>query len=215
MNRYTATRRAAVACAGLAATATLAACGSSMPGMNHGSANSQATASTQPTPSNQPSASFNGIDVMFAQMMIMHHQQAVDMANLAETRAANAQVKQLAAQIKAAQAPEIATMTKWLTAWGEPPMTSSGNDMGGMPGMDHSMPGMMSDADMAKLKAASGKVFDKQFLQMMIDHHKGAIEMARTAQPNGSNADAKALAARIIQTQQTEIDTMQKTLTQL
>jgi uncharacterized protein (DUF305 family) len=74
---------------------------------------------------------------------------------------------------------------------------------------------MMSDADLAKLKAASGKEFDKQFLQMMIAHHKGAIEMARTEQTDGSNPDAKALAGNIIQTQQAEIDTMQKTLTQL
>jgi uncharacterized protein (DUF305 family) len=68
---------------------------------------------------------------------------------------------------------------------------------------------------MAKLKAASGKDFDRQFLQMMIDHHNGAIEMARTEQTAGANPDAKALAGRIIQTQQAEIGTMQKILTQL
>jgi uncharacterized protein (DUF305 family) len=84
-----------------------------------------------------------------------------------------------------------------------------------MPSMIHGMPGMMSDADMAKLKAASGTEFDRQFLQMMIDHHKGAIEMARAEQANGANPDAKAHAARIIQTQQAEIDTMQKMLAQL
>jgi uncharacterized protein (DUF305 family) len=221
MNRYTATRRAAVACAGLVAAFTLAACGSQnsggMPGMNHASASSQPAAS-----SSRPAATFNGVDVMFVQMMIPHHQQAVEMANLAETRASNPQVKTLAVQIKAAQAPEIAAMTKWLTAWGETPMPSSSNDMGGMPGMSspmpsmsHGMPGMMSDADMAKLKAASGTQFDKQFLQMMIAHHKGAIEMARQEQANGANPDAKALAANIIQTQQAEIDTMQKLLAQL
>jgi uncharacterized protein (DUF305 family) len=220
MKRYTATRRAAVACAGLAAAFTLAACGShdssSMPGMNHDSA------SSRPTTSSQPGATFNSTDVMFAQMMIPHHQQAVEMATLAETRATNPQVKTLAAQIKAAQAPEIATMTRWLTAWGQPTAAPSGHDMGGMPGMSsampsmiHGMPGMMSDADMAKLKAASGTEFDRQFLQMMIDHHKGAIEMARAEQANGANPDAKALAARIIQTQQAEIDTMQKMLAQL
>jgi uncharacterized protein (DUF305 family) len=208
MKRYTATRRAAVAGAGLAAAFTLAACGSSsMPGMSHGSASSQPAAS-----SSKSGATVNGVDIMFAQQMIMHHQQAVEMSDLAQTRAANAQVKQLAAQIKAAQAPEIATMNKWLTAWGEAPMPAGTHDMGGM---NHGMPGMMSDADLAKLKAASGKEFDKQFLQMMIAHHKGAIEMARTEQTAGSNPDAKALAGNIIQTQQAEIDTMQKTLAQL
>jgi uncharacterized protein (DUF305 family) len=181
-----------------------------MPGMNHSSTSSQPAAS-----SSKSGATVDGVDVMFAQMMIMHHQQAVEMATLAETRASTPQVKTLAAQIKAAQTPEITTMTTWLTAWGETPMPSGSHDMGGMPGMDHSMPGMMSDADMAKLKAASGKSFDKQFLQMMTAHHKGAIEMARTELTNGANPDANALAARITQTQQAEIDTMQKTLAQL
>jgi uncharacterized protein (DUF305 family) len=213
MKRYTATRRAAVACAALAAAFTLAACGShdngSMPGMNHGGA------SSQPAASSQPGSTFNNADAMFAQMMIPHHQQAVEMADLAQTRASDPQVKALAAQIKTAQAPEIATMTKWLAAWGQPTAMPSGNDMGGMPGMSHGMPGIMSDADMAKLKASSGKEFDKQFLQMMIEHHKGAIQMARDEQASGANPDAKALAARIIATQQAEIDTMQKLLAQL
>ncbi|MCW2638504.1 MAG: hypothetical protein JWP76_810 [Dactylosporangium sp.] len=208
MKRTILARRAALAGAAVIAAVTLAACGShdnghnsgsGMPVMNHSSASSQ------------PSATFNSADVMFAQMMIPHHQQAVEMATLAETRAADPQVKTLAAQIKAAQAPEIATMTKWLTAWGQPTAMPSGHDMGGM---SHGMPGIMSDADMAKLKAATGTEFDKQFLQMMIEHHKGAIQMARDEQANGANPDAKALAARIIQTQQAEIDTMQKLLSQ-
>jgi uncharacterized protein (DUF305 family) len=213
MKHYTATRRATVACAALAAAFTLAACGShdngSMPGMNHGGA------SSQPTASSQPGATFNSADVTFAQMMIPHHQQAVEMADLAQTRAADPQVKALAAQIKTAQAPEIATMTKWLAAWGQPTAMPSGHDMGNMPGVSHAMPGIMSDADMAKLKASNGKDFDKQFLQMMIEHHKGAIQMARDEQAGGANPDAKALAAHIIATQQAEIDTMQKQLAQL
>ncbi|MEV4761489.1 DUF305 domain-containing protein [Micromonospora chokoriensis] len=175
----------------------------------------------------------NAADVMFAQMMIPHHQQAVAMADLAATRAADPLVKQLAAQIKDAQAPEIATLSGWLSAWGAPMPPGSGSagpDSGmpgmghgdsasptssGMPGMDHGMPGMMSDADMARLAAASGRDFDKQFLTMMIAHHEGAITMARTEAAQGANPDAKALAERIRTSQQAEIDTMRSILARI
>jgi uncharacterized protein (DUF305 family) len=204
MTYATTMRRVALTATALFAGLTLAACGghdtrdSNMPGMHQGGASSKA------------GATFNSADTMFAQAMIPHHQQAVEMADLAETRTADSEVKQLASQIKAAQGPEIKTMTGWLTNWGQPTMMpSSGHDMGGMHG---GMPGMMSDADMAKLKASTGKDFDKQFVQMMIDHHKGAIQMAKDEQANGSNPDAKALAGRIIESQQAEIDTMQKML---
>ncbi len=204
MKRHTAIRRAALACAAIIMAVTLAACGgnhSAGSAMNHGGA------------SGKPGTAFNNADAMFSQAMIPHHQQAVEMSTLAETRAADPELKQLAAQIKAAQDPEIKTMTGWLTAWGQPTMMpSSGHDMGGMHG---GMPGMMSDADMAKLKAATGKDFDKQFVQMMIDHHKGAIQMARDEQANGSNPDAKALAGHIVDSQQAEIDKMQKMLARL
>lgn len=183
----------------------LAACGgshsssghdSSMPGMH----------STASAPAGD---AFNDADVMFAQMMIPHHRQAVEMATLAETRAADAQVKRLAGQIKAAQDPEIATMTGWLTGWGRPTTAPGGMNHGNMsnPGTG-SMPGMMSDADLATLKAASGKDFDRQFCALMIAHHQGAIEMAKQERSDGANADAKALAGRIVTGQQGEIDTM-------
>ena len=152
---------------------------------------------------------------MFVQMMIPHHQQAVQMAELAETRAADPEVKKLAGEIKAAQAPEIATMTGWLTAWGMPAPSASAGHGTSMPGMDHGMPGMMSDADLAKLAAASGTEFDRQFLTMMIAHHEGAITMAKDEVARGVNADAKALAQQIITAQQGEIDTMKKILDRL
>ncbi|WP_232533868.1 DUF305 domain-containing protein [Plantactinospora sp. KBS50] len=178
----------------------------------------------------------NAADVMFAQMMIPHHQQAVAMADLAATRAADSQVKQLATQIKDAQAPEIATMSGWLTTWGTPsgaPTTMPGMDHGStampgmnhggsaaptssaMPGMDHGMPGMMSEADMTRLAATSGRDFDRQFLTMMIAHHESAITMARTEAAQGANSDAKALAGRIATTQQAEIDTMKTLLARI
>ncbi|WP_433393951.1 DUF305 domain-containing protein [Micromonospora sp. KLBMP9576] len=156
-------------------------------------------------------AAFGDADAMFAQMMIPHHRQAVEMADLAATRAADPEVKRLATEIKAAQAPEIATMSGWLAAWGRP-VPSPG---AGMPHMDHDMPGMMSDADMKKLAAASGREFDRQFLTMMIAHHEGAVTMARDEQARGVNGEAKALAGQIVSSQQVEIDQMREVLGRL
>ena len=80
--------------------------------------------------------------------------------------------------------------------------------------MDHSMPGTMSDAEMQSLEQAKGAEFDKMWLDMMIKHHQGAVDMARTEVAHGGNADAKALAQKIIDTQQTEITEMQGVLSQ-
>lgn len=184
------------------AVLTLAACGGDdMGGMGHDSGSD-----AQSTQTGSSSAGvFNDADVSFAQNMIVHHQQAVEMADLAATRAANAGVKTIATQIKAAQQPEIDKMTGWLTAWGQPATPAGGHD-------GHSMPGMMSTQDMDKLKAASGAAFDRQFAQMMIDHHKGAIEMAKEVQTKGTNPDVKKLAADIEKTQQAEIGSLQKFL---
>ncbi|WP_433380316.1 DUF305 domain-containing protein [Streptosporangium sp. CA-115845] len=158
-------------------------------------------------------AAFNDADVLFAQMMIPHHRQAVEMADLAATRATDAQVRRLAATIKAAQEPEIATMTGWLKSWGRPE-PSAGH--GGDHGMNHGeMPGMMSETYMARLRAASGKDFDRLFLTGMIAHHQGAVTMARQEIANGANPGAKALAERIATSQQAEIDTMNRILARL
>ncbi|WP_433243927.1 DUF305 domain-containing protein [Actinomadura nitritigenes] len=144
-------------------------------------------------------ASHNEQDVMFAQMMIPHHRQAVEMAGLAPSRAASAQVKVLAAGIEKAQAPEIATMTGWLKDWGAP---------AAMTGMHHDMPGIMGEKDMTSLKGLKGAAFDKAFLRMMIEHHQGAVTMARAEGRSGQNADAKAMAASIVRTQTAEIAKM-------
>jgi uncharacterized protein (DUF305 family) len=188
-----------------AVLALAAGCGGDdMGGMeDHGSGSgAQSTAAASGS-----SATFNDADVSFAQNMIVHHQQAVEMADLAATRAAKADLKSLAAQIKAAQQPEIDKMTGWLTAWGKPVVPAAGH--GG-----HSMPGMMSAQDMDKLRAANGADFDRQFAQMMIDHHNGAIEMARDVQTTGANPDVKKLAADIEKTQQAEVLTLRKLLGQ-
>jgi uncharacterized protein (DUF305 family) len=195
-----------------AALALLTACGgtdsASTGGHDMSTMSSSAPAAT--TASAQPAAPFNDADVMFAQMMIPHHEQAVEMAELAETRAADTEIKELAAKIKAAQDPEIQTMQGWLTAWGKP-LPSEGMDHG----MGHGMPGMMSEEDMKKLEDAKGKAFDRRFAELMIEHHEGAIEMARTEQSQGSHPEAKELAKTIESAQQAEIEQMQAILKRL
>ncbi|GAB3293406.1 DUF305 domain-containing protein [Epidermidibacterium keratini] len=149
------------------------------------------------------SADFNDADVMFAQMMIPHHEQAIEMATMAEAASTNKEVLALAADIKAAQQPEIDKLTGWLKDWDKP--TSS--DMGG-----HDMGGMMSEEQMAELKAATGAQFDQLWLQMMIEHHQGAIDMAKAEISDGKNVDAIEMAKTIEKTQQQEIDTMNELL---
>lgn len=149
---------------------------------------------------NLSSADFSGTDIMFAQMMIPHHQQAVDMSTLAETRTSNPEILALAQEIKDAQAPEIKQMTAWLDSAG------AGMDMG----HDMAMGGMLTDEQMTALSNASGADFDKLYLQGMIAHHEGAIEMAQMIL-GSNNAEAKALAEAIISSQTAEIEKM-KTL---
>lgn len=145
----------------------------------------------------------NGQDVMFAQMMIPHHQQAITMAKQAAAKASSPEVKRLAADIEQAQGPEIQKMTGWLQDWGAPMRPAGGMHMG---------EGMMSEHDLERLGGLSGKAFDKAFLQMMIEHHQGAIAMAGTEQAQGSSADAKALASGIVTSQSAEITKMRNLL---
>ncbi|GHF58338.1 DUF305 domain-containing protein [Streptomyces thermodiastaticus] len=161
-------------------------------------------------------------DVTFAQQMIPHHRQAVAMAELAPARARSQQVKDLAEKIKKAQDPEITTMSGWLRTWGEQVPEDDGADgmagMDDMAGMDHSghpaspMPGVMDHFDMEKLKKLSGADFDRAFLQMMVEHHEGALTMARAEQSDGTYAPARTLAASVVATQTAEIAEMKKLL---
>ena len=154
----------------------------------------------------------NDADVTFAQEMIPHHQQAIEMAELAASRAESDDVKDLAADIEAAQGPEIETMTGWLESWGEdaPDEGMSGMDHGDMSSED--MGGMMTEDEMTELEATSGPDFDRMFLTMMIEHHEGAIEMAKTEQSEGEFPDAVDMAKEIETTQAEEIQTMQDLL---
>jgi uncharacterized protein (DUF305 family) len=147
-------------------------------------------------------ADVNNADIMFTTMMIPHHEQAIEMADLIlDKDGIDAEVLALAETIKAAQGPEIELMESWLDDWG----TAMG-EMGGMGD------GMMSDTDMEALEDATGDEASRLFLEQMIEHHEGAIDMAQTEVDNGENPDVVSLAESIIQSQTAEIATMEEIL---
>lgn len=182
----------------------LAACGGNV--QSSSSSPAQTVAGAAPAPA---AVDFNTADVEFAQSMIQHHQQAVEMADIAldSSVGAGAQVLDLATRIKGAQDPEIAMMSGWLTSWGQPMQmdTSMSQDM-------HLTDGMMTDAEMADLHNLKGAEFDTMWMQMMIRHHTGAITMAQTVKTSGMNTDVVALAGQVITAQQSEIDEMKTIL---
>lgn len=204
----------------LALTLTLAACG------NGAEEPTTADTAATPAPTATPTAgttqeetaeevdeAHNDADTMFAQMMIVHHEGAIEMADLAVEKASSEEVRTLAGRISAAQGPEIEQMSSWLEAWGE-----ETSPMGGMEGMDHGgmdMHGMSQEEAMAELKSLSGVEFDRRFLELMIAHHEGAVEMAQTELDEGENPQALELAQKIIDDQQTEIAEMQEMLQSL
>ena len=193
----------------LAGALVLAGCAddsvaSHMDSMESGSAESTSTSDSQ-------NAAFNDADVTFAQGMIPHHQQAIEMAQMAESRAEDSRVLDLASRIEAAQQPEIDTLTGWLEEWGAEDSGMEGMDHGGM---DHGG-GMMSEEDMSALMAASGAEFDRLFLEQMIEHHTGAVEMAVTESAEGQNTDAIAMAETIRDMQNAEIAEMRQLLPEL
>lgn len=113
----------------------------------------------------------------------------------------------LAGEIKKAQGPEINSLSGWLTSWGQevPAEGAMGHSM-------HVMGGMMTAEDMDSLKKASGKAFDTAFVEMMIKHHEGAVEMAKTEEADGSFPDAKKMADAIVTSQTAEITRMNSLL---
>jgi uncharacterized protein (DUF305 family) len=201
-------RTAAVAGASLALLLALTGCSaatpSGMPGMDHGGMSS-------------PSVSVQGevspADLMFTMMMIPHHAQAIEMSDLVLVKESiDPAVRELAQQIKDAQAPEIELMESWLEEWGMP--SSGGMDADDMGGMDHG-DGMMSQEDMDALAAAQGDEASRLYLEQMIVHHEGAIDMAEDVIDNGSDPDVRSLAESIITSQTEEIATMRELLDRL
>ncbi|MGU3291602.1 DUF305 domain-containing protein [Williamsia sp. M5A3_1d] len=157
-------------------------------------------------------ASHNAADVTFSTQMIPHHRQAVEMAQMVPARSTDPDVIGLARQIEAAQQPEIDQLTARLRSWDEPVPTGTDHSGAGHDMSGGSMAGMMSDADMTQLRSLSGQAFDRRWLSMMIDHHSGAIAMARTEVDEGLDADSIALARSIIESQQDELTRMRAML---
>lgn len=195
--------------AALAASLGLAGCaadsgssGGNTTPMNHGS--------SSPMSSMMPDAGaeHNEADIMFSQMMIPHHQQAVEMSDIILAKPdVPAEVTALATKIKDAQAPEIETMTGWLTGWNVPTMMS---DHSG-----HGMSGMVDEAGIDKLKAAGGADAARLFLEQMIGHHEGAVDMAQQEIGAGKYPAAVQLARDIVTAQQAEIAEMKQLLATL
>lgn len=169
----------------LALTAALTACGSTTTGEH------------------------NAADIGFAQGMIAHHEQAIEMAEIAldPSVGASPEVIDLATRIKSAQDPEVELLTAWLITAGEPVVmdTSDGHNMS-------SMNGMMTAEQMDAMATMTGSEFDQMWLEMMIAHHEGAISQSETVKANGSNAAVLALADQIITAQRSEITKMRALL---
>lgn len=192
------TRFAALALALLGSTA-LVACGDD----------------SEPVTAVPEGADHNAADIRFATEMIPHHAQALHMVDMAEGRELTREAEQLMADIEAAQTPEIEQMSGWLEEWDQPvPDTSGMGPMGGDMDMDHmgDMVGAMSEEALAELEGAEGTVFERMWLQMMIEHHEGAIEMAEVELDEGEHAGAMDLARSIIESQRAEIELMESML---
>ncbi|MEV6070142.1 DUF305 domain-containing protein [Nocardia sp. NPDC052001] len=176
---------------------TTSSTGASMPGMNHGGGTAT---SAQPA----TRTDFNAADITFLQMMYPHHAQAVEMAKLVPSRSQNPQLITLAKNVEQAQSPEMRQITTLLQAFGKgAPSATMGHE---------GMAGMMTADQMTALEKLSGPDFDTMWMRMMIEHHKGAIDMANTELAGGGNAESKAMAQAIVTSQQAEIDEMNRML---
>ena len=224
---------------GLALTAalTLTACGGTDGGGDGGPETTSApaatagatdveTATASPTGTGAPSptaaetgtaeaisAEHNDADVMFARMMIPHHQQAVQMSEMLLAKEdIPAEIRNFAQKVIDAQGPEIDRMNAMLEAWGEEPM-----GMDDMEDMGHGgvMSGMMKQEDMQQLEDATGTEAARLYLKQMTAHHEGAIEMAQDEVDNGQNPQALQLAQDVITAQQAEIAEMEQLLKSL
>jgi uncharacterized protein (DUF305 family) len=190
------TRKFALRALVLVAVLSVTGCaGMPMSMMNHGDTQVESASGVN-------TSDFSGVDIMFAQMMIPHHQQAIDMSSLAVSRALSPEVKALASKISAEQGPEIEQMRSWLKA------ANAATEMGHQMSMD----GMLSDAELERLTNASGEEFDQLFILGMIAHHEGAIEMAQMV-VDSKNPEARELGTTVIKIQTLEIAELKALLT--
>jgi uncharacterized protein (DUF305 family) len=149
-------------------------------------------------------------DIAFAQNMIPHHEQALELSAMALAGDASAEVTALAEEIQAAQDPEIILMRKWLRDWNAEELPHSGGPGDESDGHEHDMPGMATGEQLLALAEAKGKEFDALWLDLMVAHHEGAIEMAEQVAGTTEDLEVRALADAIISAQAQEIDRMQE-----
>jgi uncharacterized protein (DUF305 family) len=148
----------------------------------------------------EPPPAHNVADVAFAQNMVPHHQQAVDMAELIPRHTSNPKMLVIARDMSADQQSEIRALSRLLDKWGESAAMDHG-DHEGMPGM----PGMVDPATMNQLQSLDGNAFDALWMRSMISHHRGAVAMAQDEIAHGQSQDAITMAHNIVTTQQREI----------
>lgn len=167
------------------------------------------TASSAPSQTDSTSATYKkyaalkgaNYDRNFIADMMVHHQGAIDMANLALSNSARPEIKTMASDIVNAQSSEISQMKQWQKDWGYVSASSGGHDMTTMDNM-----AVMT----SELKGKTGSEFDKAFLTQMIMHHESAIDMARPAASNAQRQEVKDLAKAIITAQTAEIAKMKQ-----
>ncbi|CAM2800538.1 DUF305 domain-containing protein [Prescottella defluvii] len=239
-NHLTTTKRMLVGIGAAAAAVTLVV-GCSDNGSDTGTSTTGTATTTSASASgtDEQGGAHNEADVAYVQMMIPHHQQAVEMAEMVPSRSGNPDVVALAAQIEKAQAPEIEQMEGWLKAWGvpEPSAMETPGEMTGPDGTDHdgmghgtsgpmtsmpgteSMPGMegghegmMTAEQMQALENATGPEFDRMWLELMIEHHQGAVTSSEQILQAGESQEVRDLAQEIVASQQAEIAQMEALL---
>lgn len=164
------------------------------------------TAVLGPSPAKPPTDA----EVRFVQMMIPHHQQAVEMSVLAPGQASNAKVKALADRIDKGQAGEISAMQSWLKSVGKSTAGNGGGHggHGGRKDPHAGMPGMATPEQMTQLREAKGAAFDKLYLQLMITHHQGALTMVKDVLDKGTNVTVQEMAKEVQSSQLAEINRM-------
>lgn len=198
-------RTAAVFTAFVAAFALVACSSPAEPAQDGGPATSDT-----PVITGDP-AGFNDADIAFATNTVTHHKQAIDLARMVPEHSTDPDLLALAGRIVDTQQPEVNILNVFLVQWNENPEVGSGGS-GDHGGQGQDMAGMADEATVARLESLQGSEFDTLWLETMIAHHRGAVEMAEAEIANGENVDAIAMAQTMATTQEAEVEQMQQML---
>jgi uncharacterized protein (DUF305 family) len=174
-------------------------------GMNHSAMDGE---------NNSTNSSLLGSDVMFFEMMIPHHQQAVDISDLAISRSKDTELIELAKKIRNGQAAEIIQMKNWLADAGDSSMMGHGMNHGMNHSMGDGMGGMLTESELSTLNSLSGSKFDAYWLRGMITHHKGALHMV-TMIRDSNRPEFRNFGKEIVSVQTVEIEQMEKMLSRM